>query len=97
MRQKQPLGLGHAVLCAREVVGDQAVAVLLGDDLIDNDAEPGIGQLIRVHEATGAGAIALMEVEAGREHMYGIVAGDPFLLEQLVARHWVKEWAVSSG
>jgi UTP--glucose-1-phosphate uridylyltransferase len=76
VRQKQPLGLGHAVLCAREVVGDQAVAVLLGDDLIDNDAEPGIGQLIRVHEATGAGAIALMEVEPGREHMYGIVAGD---------------------
>ena len=76
VRQKQPLGLGHAVLCAREAIGDEPFAVLLGDDLIDNDASPGIGQLARVHEATGAGAIAIMEVPAGKEHMYGIVAGD---------------------
>jgi len=76
VRQKRPLGLGHAVLCARHAVGDESVAVLLGDDLIDNDTAPGIGQLIRVHEQTGAGVVALMEVEPGREHMYGIVAGD---------------------
>jgi UTP--glucose-1-phosphate uridylyltransferase len=44
VRQKQPLGLGHAVLCAREAIGDEPFAVLLGDDLIDNDADPGIGQ-----------------------------------------------------
>ena len=76
VRQKQPLGLGHAVLCARESIGDEAFAVLLGDDLIDNDRDPGIGQLMRVHEATGAAAIAIMEVPAGKEHMYGIVAGE---------------------
>jgi UTP--glucose-1-phosphate uridylyltransferase len=76
VRQKYPLGLGHAVLCAREAVGDEPFAVLLGDDLIDNDEDPGIGQLIRVHQETGAAAIAIMEVPAGREHMYGIVAGD---------------------
>ena len=76
VRQKQPLGLGHAVLCAREAVGDEPFAVLLGDDLIDNDADPGIGQLIRVHVETGAAAIAIMEVPAGKEHMYGIVAGE---------------------
>ena len=76
VRQKQPLGLGHAVLCAREAVGDEPFAVLLGDDLIDNDADPGIGQLIRVHAETGAAAIAIMEVPAGKEHMYGIVTGD---------------------
>ncbi len=76
VRQKQPLGLGHAVLCAREAVGDESFAVLLGDDLIDNDKDPGIGQLIRVHEQTGAGAVAIMEVPAGKEHMYGIVAGE---------------------
>jgi UTP--glucose-1-phosphate uridylyltransferase len=76
VRQKEPKGLGHAVLCTHRVVGDEPVAVLLGDDLIDNDAEPGIGQLLRVYEQTGSGAIALMEVEPGREHMYGIVAGD---------------------
>jgi len=76
VRQKQPLGLGHAVLCAREAVGDESFAVLLGDDLIDNDAEPGIGQLMRVHAETGGAAIAIMEVPPGKEHMYGIVVGD---------------------
>jgi UTP--glucose-1-phosphate uridylyltransferase len=76
VRQKQPLGLGHAVLCAREAVGDEPFAVLLGDDLIDNDADPGIGQLMRAHAETGAAALAIMEVPAGKEHMYGIVTGD---------------------
>jgi UTP--glucose-1-phosphate uridylyltransferase len=76
VRQKQPLGLGHAVLCAREAVGDEPFAVLLGDDLIDNDDDPGIAQLVRVHAETGAAAIAIMEVPAGKEHMYGIVSGD---------------------
>jgi UTP--glucose-1-phosphate uridylyltransferase len=76
VRQKNPLGLGHAVLCAREAVGDEPFAVLLGDDLIDDDGDPGIGQLMRVHDATGAAAIAIMEVPAGKEHMYGIVTGE---------------------
>lgn len=76
IRQKQPLGLGHAVLCARPAVGEESFAVLLGDDLIDNDDDPGIAQLIRVHEQTGAGVVAIMEVPEGKEHMYGIVAGE---------------------
>jgi UTP--glucose-1-phosphate uridylyltransferase len=76
VRQKHPLGLGHAVLCGREAVGEESFAVLLGDDLIDDDNDPGIGQLIRVHEQTGAGAVAIMEVPEGKEHMYGIVAGE---------------------
>ncbi len=76
VRQKQPLGLGHAVLAAREAVGDEPCAILLGDDLVDNDRDPGIGQLARAYEQTGAGAVMIMEVPAGREHMYGIVAGD---------------------
>jgi UTP--glucose-1-phosphate uridylyltransferase len=76
VRQKQPLGLGHAVLCAREAVGDEPFAVLLGDDLIDDDDNPGIGQLAKVYEQTGIGAIAVMEVAPGQEHLYGIVAGE---------------------
>jgi len=76
VRQKTPSGLGHAVLCAREAIGDESFAILLGDDLIDNDANPGIGQLARVHEQTGAGAIAIMEVPEGKEHMYGICVGE---------------------
>src|SRR6187402_2367776 len=76
VRQKQPLGLGHAVLAAHEAVGDEACAILLGDDLVDNDRDPAIGQLVRVYEHTGAGAVMIMEVPEGREHMYGIVAGE---------------------
>jgi UTP--glucose-1-phosphate uridylyltransferase len=76
VRQKRPLGLGHAVLCARQAIGDEPFAVLLGDDLIDNDERPGVGQLIDAYRDTGCGAIAIMEVEPGKEHMYGIVAGE---------------------
>lgn len=76
VRQKQPLGLGHAVLAAREAAGEEACAILLGDDLVDNDGDPGIGQLVRAYEQTGAGTVMIMEVPEGREHMYGIVAGD---------------------
>jgi len=77
VRQKQPLGLGHAVLCAREAIGDEPFAVLLGDDLIDNDTDPGIGQLARVYAETGKGVVSIMEVPEGQEHLYGIVAGTP--------------------
>jgi UTP--glucose-1-phosphate uridylyltransferase len=76
VRQKAPLGLGHAVLTAREAIGDEGFAVLLGDDLVDNDEDPAIGQLARVYEQTGAGAIMIMEVPPGREHLYGVVAGE---------------------
>ena len=75
VRQKQPLGLGHAVLCARSVVGDEPFAVLLGDDLVDCDHTPGIGQLIGVYEETGCGVVATLEVPHGQQHLYGIVAG----------------------
>src|SRR5215467_2089042 len=44
VRQKQPLGLGHAVACAREAIGDEPFAVLLGDDLYDDDGDPAIAQ-----------------------------------------------------
>ncbi len=76
VRQKQPLGLGHAVLCAERAVGDEPFAVLLGDDLVDDDNDPAIGQLVRVYEETGAGAVMILEVPEGQEHLYGIVAGD---------------------
>jgi UTP--glucose-1-phosphate uridylyltransferase len=79
VRQKEPLGLGHAVLVARQAVGDEPVAVLLGDDLIDAGAgRPGIGQLVDEFQRLGgaAGVIANFEVPAGQEHLYGIVAGE---------------------
>ena len=76
VRQKQPLGLGHAVACARHVVGNEPVAILLADDLFDGE-QPGIGQLIAAYaECEGAGVVAVMEVPEGQEHKYGIVAGE---------------------
>jgi UTP--glucose-1-phosphate uridylyltransferase len=75
-RQKEPLGLGHAVLVARDLVGDEPFAVLLGDVLIPG-ANPATKQLIDVYEATGVGAIAVEEVPRDRTYLYGIVAGEP--------------------
>src|ERR1700724_3702561 len=75
-RQKQPLGLGHAVLVARDLVGDEPFAVLLGDVLIPGE-NPATKQLIEVYEATGVGAIAVEEVPRDRTHLYGIVDGEP--------------------
>ena len=62
VRQKKPLGLGHAVLCAKELVGNEPFAVLLGDDLVDA-SPPCIEQLIRLFEEEKSSVIALMEVE----------------------------------
>ncbi|HKA86625.1 MAG TPA: UTP--glucose-1-phosphate uridylyltransferase GalU [Haliangiales bacterium] len=76
LRQKHPNGLGHAVLCARDAVGDEPFAVMLGDDLYDAE-RPAIGQLIDVAARAGMGAVAVMEVPAGQEHLYGVVAGEP--------------------
>src|ERR1700730_12590513 len=74
-RQKEPLGLGHAVLVARDLVGGEPFAVLLGDVLIPGK-NPATKQLIDVYEATGIGAIAVEEVPRNKTHLYGIVAGE---------------------
>jgi len=75
-RQKEPLGLGHAVLIARELVGDEPFAVLLGDVIIP-DPRPATLQLVEVYEATGVGAIAVEEVPREKTSLYGIVDGEP--------------------
>src|ERR1700726_1188298 len=75
-RQKEPLGLGHAVLVARELVGNEPFAVLLGDVIIPG-ARPATRQLVEVYEATGKGAISVEEVPRERTGLYGIVAVEP--------------------
>jgi UTP--glucose-1-phosphate uridylyltransferase len=75
-RQKEPLGLGHAVLCARELVGDEPFAVLLGDVII-RGPNPATRQLVEVHESTGKGAIAVEEVPRDKTRAYGIVDVEP--------------------
>ncbi len=73
-RQKEPLGLGHAVLTARELVGEEPFAVLLGDVIIPGP-RPATRQLMEVYEATGLGVIAVEEVPREKTHRYGIVDG----------------------
>jgi UTP--glucose-1-phosphate uridylyltransferase len=74
VRQKKPLGLGHAVLCARDLVGDEPFAVMLADDLIDADV-PGIRQLLEIFEETSESVIALMEVPHADVQQYGVIKG----------------------
>jgi UTP--glucose-1-phosphate uridylyltransferase len=70
VRQKKPLGLGHAVLCARDLVGNEPFAVMLADDLIDS-ATPCIRQLLDIFQSTNESVIALMEVPQTEVHQYG--------------------------
>lgn len=76
VRQKEQLGLGHAVLCAKDLVGNEPFAVLLGDDIVINQ-EPAIKQLMDVSlEHNGATVIGVMEVPINETSKYGIVKGE---------------------
>jgi UTP--glucose-1-phosphate uridylyltransferase len=75
-RQSEALGLGHAVLSARELVGDEPFAVLLGDVIMDGKI-PATKSLVEIYEATGKGAIAVEAVPKQRVHLYGIVDASP--------------------
>jgi UTP--glucose-1-phosphate uridylyltransferase len=76
IRQQEPLGLGHAVLCAKNIVGDEPFLVMLGDDIIDA-AVPGAKQLADCYARHGLGTVALMEVPPEETHLYGVAAGAP--------------------
>ena len=77
IRQPEPLGLGHAVLCAEAVVGDEPFAVILADDLIDAE-QSAIGQLVDARSARGGGNIlAVEDVPSAETEKYGIVSSEP--------------------
>ncbi|TYS17746.1 UTP--glucose-1-phosphate uridylyltransferase GalU [Rossellomorea vietnamensis] len=73
IRQKEPKGLGHAVWCARNFIGDEPFAVLLGDDIVVSDT-PCVKQLIDQYEETGSSVIGVQTVEDNQTHRYGIIA-----------------------
>jgi UTP--glucose-1-phosphate uridylyltransferase len=75
VRQKEPLGLGHAILCARSLVGDEPFGVFLGDDIIGNAPTPCMRQLLDVFERHGGPVIAVERVPRDRIHQYGVIAG----------------------
>lgn len=76
VRQGEPKGLGHAVLRAKNHVGDATFAVLLGDDLID-ERDPLLTTMLAENERTGLTVIALMEVDPEHIHMYGVASVEP--------------------
>ncbi len=73
VRQGEPLGLGHAVWCARRFLGDEPFAVLLADDLIMG-SRPALAEMMEVYADHGGNVIALMEVAAADTSSYGVVA-----------------------
>ena len=90
VRQKEPLGLGHAILCARPLVGDEPFAVFLGDDIIVSDP-PCIGQLLSVYEQHGDPVLAVKQVPRAQLSRYGVIKGTPvgenvYLVDDLVEK-----------
>jgi len=76
IRQKEALGLGHAILRAKDLVGDEPFAAVLSDDIIASET-PCIRQLLDVYETYGASVLALMEVPADQISAYGVVDAEP--------------------
>lgn len=91
IRQPEPLGLGHAVLCARPVIGDEPFAVMLADDLVDAP-KSAIGQLIELRRQNGGGSVlAVQDVPKSDTKKYGIVAVDDNTLKSSIVRAMVEK------
>ncbi|MCI2760804.1 UTP--glucose-1-phosphate uridylyltransferase, partial [Staphylococcus lugdunensis] len=87
VRQKEQKGLGHAIYSARQFIGDEPFAVLLGDDIVESDT-PAIKQLMDAYDETGKSVIGVQEVAESDTHRYGII--DP--LEKHGRRYEVKQF-----
>jgi UTP--glucose-1-phosphate uridylyltransferase len=72
IRQKEPKGLGHAVWCTRNFIGDEPFAVLLGDDIVQSET-PCLKQLIKIYEETRSSVIGVQHVPIEETHRYGII------------------------
>ncbi len=73
IRQPEALGLGHAVLCAKPVVGDEPFAVMLADDLINGDESPCLSQMVEIYEKQQTSVIAVEEISQKDTEKYGII------------------------
>ena len=78
-RQRQMLGLGHAILTGKRIVGDEPFGVILADDLcLTSEGEQGVmGQMATLYEQYGCSIVAIEEVPADQVHRYGVIAGEP--------------------
>ncbi len=84
LRQSEALGLGHAINCARPVVGDEPFAVILADDLVDNnDGKNSLSQMLDIYNDTGSSVLGVERVPMEETYKYGVVGG-----EQVRDRLW---------
>ena len=81
VRQKEALGLGHAVLMARELVGEEPFAVMLGDDIIDGPV-PCMRQMLDVYEKHPGSLVAIQEVPRDSISQYGVISGSPIAYQE---------------
>jgi UTP--glucose-1-phosphate uridylyltransferase len=77
IRQPEALGLGHAVLCAKPVVGDEPFAVILADDLIDGQEHSCLTQMVGIYEKQQSSVIAVQQIERAETANYGIIEPEP--------------------
>jgi len=84
IRQPEALGLGHAVLCAKPVVGDEPFAVILADDLIDGYQQACLGQMIDIFDKQESSVLAVEEIERAESDKYGII--EPEMLYEGVSK-----------
>ncbi|GAJ28973.1 UTP--glucose-1-phosphate uridylyltransferase GalU [Acidomonas methanolica] len=73
VRQQEPLGLGHAIWCARTFIGDDPFAILLPDDVVKSGGRSCVGQLVDAYNQTGGNVVAVSEVPNEHTHRYGIL------------------------
>ncbi|MCU0860659.1 MAG: UTP--glucose-1-phosphate uridylyltransferase GalU [Thermoplasmata archaeon] len=95
IRQKEQLGLGHAVLCAKKHIGDEPFAVMLGDDIVVND-RPCIGQLVETFEGMESSVVGVERVPKSKVSRYGVIKGtrvrdEIYRVEDLVEKPSPKE------
>jgi len=89
-RQSEPLGLGHAIWCARDIVGDEPFAVLLADDLIQSNV-PVLHQMINEFDRLRASMMAIIEVPADETDKYGIIEADKAFNGTVLIRSMVEK------
>ncbi len=96
IRQKVPLGLGHAILCAEPVIGREPFGILLGDELVDSQV-PCLGQLMKIYERAQHSVIGLAEVAADQVDKYGIVSGQQLVSGEIEITDLVEKPSLSEA
>ncbi len=96
VRQREAKGLGHAILCAKEFVGNEPFAVILGDDIVYNEGKPALKQLLELYEKKQTSVIGVQHVAPDQVNKYGIISGEEieagiYKIDDLVEKPAIEE------